>query len=216
MAPSEARLEALRDQLARMERGGGGAAFLPLPLAPAIDRHLPGGGLARGALHEIQMADRNAGFAFAALILGRTTGPVLWIAPAADTPWAPGLHCLGLPPERLLLAGYRQPADGLWLLEEALRTPGLGGAVLRLDVLDLTASRRLQLAVEGSPRIGLLLRAAAEHGPSSATSRWRVASHPDPALRPCWRLALLRCRGGQPAAWLVCHEGGALQVEALP
>ncbi|MFC7611050.1 ImuA family protein [Teichococcus aestuarii] len=167
MAPSEARLEALRDQLARMERGGGGAAFLPLPLAPAIDRHLPGGGTARGALHEIQMADRNAGFAFAALILGRTTGPVLWIAPAADTPWAPGLHCLGLPPERLLLAGYRQPADGLWLLEEALRTPGLGGAVLRLDVLDLTASRRLQLAVEGSPH----RPAAARGGRARAVER---------------------------------------------
>lgn len=213
MATPDARLDALRDQLARMERGGAHSAFPPLSLAPAIDRHLPGGGLMRGALHEIQMADCNAGFAFAGLILGRTAGPVLWITPAADTPWPPGLHRLSLPPERLLLADYWQPADGLWLLEEALRTPGLGGAVLRLDPLDLTASRRLQLAVEGSARIGLLLRQAAEHGPSSATSRWRVASRPDPALRPCWDLALLRCRGGQPAAWQVFFEAGALQVE---
>ncbi|MCI0754865.1 ImuA family protein [Teichococcus vastitatis] len=184
-----------------------------LPLAAAIDRHLPEGGLARGALHEIQMADRQAGVALAELILGRLHAPVLWIAPGGEQPWPPGLQRLGLAADRELLAEFRQPADGLWLLEEALRAPALGGAALRLDRLDRIASRRLQLAAKGSSRIGLLLRDGAEAGPCSAVSRWHVASLPDAELRPRWRLTLLRCRGGQPGAWVVRASDGALWVE---
>lgn len=215
MSASDAVLCDLRASLARIERGTGGDATLPpISLTPPIDDHLPGGGLARGALHEVQASDFGAGLALCTLILSRTDGPVLWISsPAAEGVWAPGLHALGLRADRLLQASYRQPADGLWTMEEALRSPALGGAVLQMDRLDMTASRRLQLAAEGSPRIGLLLRNVAEHGPSSAVSRWRVASLANAAARPRWRLDLLRCRAGRPGSWDIRWDEGGLEVE---
>jgi protein ImuA len=185
-------------------------------LSPAIDEHLPGGGLARGALHEVQATDAGAGLSFCALALARTEGPILWISARPDSVWAAGSQALGLGPDRLLLAHSKTPADGLWTMEEALRCPALGGAVLELDRLDMTATRRLQLAAEGSPRIGLLLRNAAEHGPSSAVTHWRVGSLPDAAARPRWQLDLLRCRAGRPASWQARWEVGQLQVEGAP
>ena len=112
MPAPDAVLRDLRATLARIERGTPGDAPPPLSLCPAIDAQLPEGGLARGALHEIQAADPDAGLAFCGLILGRTTGPVLWISAASDSVWAPGLQALGLGADRLLLARYRQPADG--------------------------------------------------------------------------------------------------------
>jgi protein ImuA len=214
MSAPHAALHDLRASLAGIERGiVADAAPPPISLSAAIDGHLPVGGLARGALHEVQASDLGAGLALCALILSRTDGPVLWISTGAERVWAPGLHALGLNADRLLLASYRQPADGLWMMEEALRSPALGGVVLQLDRLNLTASRRLQLAAEGSPRIGLLLRNVAEHGPSSAVTRWRVASLADAAARPRWRLDLLRCRAGQPGSWDVRWDEGALEVE---
>ncbi|KAA2211169.1 hypothetical protein F0Q34_21545 [Pseudoroseomonas oryzae] len=77
----------------------------------------------------------------------------------------------------------------------------------------MTATRRLQLAAEGSPRIGLLLRNVAGCGPSSAVTRWRVGSLPDTAARPRWQLDLLRCRAGRPASWQACWAAGRLEVD---
>ncbi|ONG59150.1 hypothetical protein BKE38_00305 [Pseudoroseomonas deserti] len=119
----------------------------------------------------MKASDLGAGLALCTLNLSRTNGPVLWISAHAEDVWAPGLHALGLRADRLLQASYRQLADGLWTMEEALRSPASGAAVLQTDRLDMTASRRLQLAAEGSTRVGLLLRNFAEHGPSSAASR---------------------------------------------
>src|SRR5688500_9855411 len=89
-------INALRDQVARLERAGAvpdrRGKLRPVILGvPALDRHLPGGGLARAALHEIAGAgaDREqaaAASGFAALWLARLqqAGPVLWIARAAS------------------------------------------------------------------------------------------------------------------------------------
>src|SRR6476469_5087424 len=81
---------ALRDKVARLERlgssgiGGGNGKLRPVALGvPALDRHLPWGGLPRGALHEVagEGGDREQGAAaagFAALWLARLpqSGPV--------------------------------------------------------------------------------------------------------------------------------------------
>jgi protein ImuA len=215
MPASPALLQELRGRLARIERGMGAAAFPPVPLCEAIDRHLPDGGLARGALHEVLAADPGAAIGFCALVLGRLERPVLWIAPEADAAWPAGLHRLGLCASRLILARYRRPAEGLWAMEEALRSPGLGGAVLVAGRVDLIAARRLQLAAEATGNLGLLLRPAAEAaGPTSAVTRWHAASLPDPAAEPHWQLDLLRCRGGRPAPWRVRHGAEGLRLAA--
>jgi protein ImuA len=214
VSAAASRLQDLRAELARIERGLAGVPLPVLRLCDAIDQHLPEQGLPRSALHEIQASDPGAGLALCALLLSRTEGQVVWIAPRPDAIWAPGLQALGLDVSRLILACYRKPQDGLWTMEEALRCPAIGGVVLRLDQLDLTASRRLQLAAENHGSFGLLLRtAAAGQGPSSATTRWRTTSLPHPAARPHWQIELLRCRGGQPAAWQAEWQAGALWAE---
>src|SRR4051812_36508547 len=144
---------ALRARLARLDQGRsqGGTRESSLPLCPAIDRHLPAGGLARAAVHEVLAADPGAAAGFAALLLARAAagghGSVLWIAEDPDA-WPPGLSRFGLSPADLVLVQVPRPVDGLWAMEEGLRCPGVAGALLMLRDLDLTAARRLQLAAE--------------------------------------------------------------------
>src|ERR1041384_6382003 len=74
----------------------------------AIDRALPGGGLALGAMHEIlgqggEEEDGAAACGFIAGILARLRpGPVLWCLKRPDL-YGPGLLAHGLDPARLLL-----------------------------------------------------------------------------------------------------------------
>ncbi|MDB5316082.1 MAG: hypothetical protein JWO24_1926 [Rhodospirillales bacterium] len=206
-----ATLAALRARVARMERGGAAEALergdgRAIKLSPAIDAALPWGGLARAGLHEITGPDIGAVTAFAALILARTENTVLWIGPEPNA-WPPGLARFGLRPEHLVFVHAGSAQDGLWAMEESLRCPGIGGALLELREIDLTAARRLQLAAESGGPIGLLLRGDAETGQASpALTRWRVSPIAGTGAAhdlgdPGWRLELLRCRGGKPQSW---------------
>jgi protein ImuA len=214
MSASPALLHDLRARLARIERGQGASHCPPLSLCAALDHHLPDGGLARGAIHDVLASDPGAAMGFCAVVLGRLGTSVLWIAPEADAVWPAGLQSLGLCISRLVLVRYRRPADGLWAMEEALRSPGVGGAVLQTSNLGLIAARRLQLAAEATGNIGLLLRPAQDaRSPSNAVTRWQAASLPDPLAAPHWQLDLLRSRGGQPTPWHVaCGPDGVLQA----
>jgi protein ImuA len=65
--------------------------------------------------------------------------------------------------------------------EEGLRHRGLGAVVAEVARLSMTASRRLQLAAEGTGTIGIAIRRwrrqteAADFGqPTAAVTRWRV------------------------------------------
>lgn len=179
-------------------------------VAEGIDRSLPGGGLARGAIHEVIDDATGCCTAFCGHLLGRAGGLAAWIAPprAADLPWPPGLAALGLDPAHLLLieAGG---TDALWAAEQALRSPALAAVVAVLPMLDLAAARRLQLAAEAGGTLGLLLRpgGGARPAPTAARTRWRVTPLPGrggAAHRlgaPRWRLDLLLARGGRPASW---------------
>jgi protein ImuA len=218
-------LERLRARLAQLEAvGRSGGPALPLGL-PGIDRVLPGGGLARGCLHELCGApDRGAALGFAAVLLGRLMaagGHVVWIGSRNEL-FGPGLAELGLAPERLIVVRARPVAARLWALEEALRSPGLAAALAEVDQLSLTQSRRLQLAAETKGVTALLLRPpGAGATPSAAATRWQIAAAPSEAAggprraggRPHWRIALCRCRGGRTGSWHVAwHEDGWREV----
>jgi protein ImuA len=211
-------LAALRAELRRLEGGGRRErAARPVGL-PAIERVLPGGGLARGALHEILATESGwaaaEGFA-ASLVSGLAReGPVLWCL-AEDGLYGPGLARLGLAPERLILVRARRPADLLWAMEEGLKTPGLAAVLGEPKGLDLTASRRLQLAAEDSGVTCLVLRRD-QAGSSVAVTRWRVAPAPSgPSLgtdtrdfglaRARWQVELIRCRGADWAEGAAGH-----------
>ncbi len=218
-------IQALRVQIAMAERHGrmlSGAAALPFGVA-SLDQHLPAGGLLLGAVHELQGAGPDVETAatpalFAAGVLARRPGPVIWISRNGGV-FTHGLLQAGLDPRRLVFVDAGRSV--LLVMEEALRHPGIAGVVGELDGrLDLTTSRRLQLAAEGSQVLGFLIRRSRRFDdpaltqPSAAMTRWRIgAVPPPPALphapdvpglsRPLWRLDLLRCRHGAPASWIV-------------
>ena len=179
-------LQRLRSRIAAIEHGGSGIPHgdecLPLGV-PEIDAHLPWGGLAAGAVHEILDGDaptsnsttkiggalNGAVTAFAAAIAGKAqqarARPIVWIAPRTgprESLYAPGLAGFGLDPVDLIAVrvppGGNFAATALWAMEEALRAPTIGLVCAEIEALDLTASRRLQLAAETSGGMGLLLR----------------------------------------------------------
>ena len=174
---------------------------------PAIDSHLPWGGLALPGLHEIVGSPGDgATIAFIATILRRLGRgrPVLWASMRRPGLYGYGLAALGWDPADLVLARGRRPEDVLWQLEEGLRSGAVAAAVGDGVVPDLTASRRLQLAAEaaGTPAI-ILLPPTAPAPQSVALTRWRITSRPSLGGRPVWNLDLQRCRGGTPARWCV-------------
>ena len=220
VAGRKATLAQLRQSLAQFQGGHGG---LPFGLA-AIDAALPEG-LARGALHEVSglgaAAEEAAeATAFLAGILARLAPerPVLWCLKRRDL-HVLGLARHGLKPGRLILAEARGAAELLWAMEEGLKCRALAAVVGELDGLTLAASRRLQLAAEGSgvtafvlnrhsrSAVVPLMMAAAR--PVAAVTRWRIAALPgrpkgEPGLAPeRWLVELWRCRGGVPARWMV-------------
>ena len=199
---------ALRARVARMERGAAADTGI-LSLTGEIDGALPGGGLARGALHEVLAADPGAAAAFCALILARAIGCVVWIGATPDA-WPPGLSAFGLDPADLVMVRADRPEDGLWAFEEALRSPAVAGALLtvRGPPPDMVAGRRLQLAAETGGGVGLLLMADTEQvSPSPARTRWRIAAMAAEEMeRPCWDVTLLRCSRGRPGTWPVVWE----------
>lgn len=193
----------LRARIRALELGGVPAGAAALGIA-AIDDVLPGGGLARGALHEIEAAGEGgreaalgAASGFAAVLLARFAagrglggasgpgagrGPVLWCQRRIDL-YAPGLAAFGLDPARLIVVRAPAPRQALWVLEEALRGRRLAAVLGEVDGIDLAASRRLQLAARaGTPC--LLLRRGPAPGISAAVTRWRVGPAPGDAAQP--------------------------------
>src|SRR6267154_1499951 len=229
--PRPGPLAALRERIRHIEQPAS-HGVLPFGVA-AIDRALPGGGLALGAVHEILGIDGDeedgaAACGFIAGLLARLRrGPVLWCLKRPDL-YGPGLLAHGLEPTRLVIVTAPRDEDILWAIEEGLRAPGLVAVIGEIGRLPLVAGRRLQLAAERSGITAFLLRrwrnseeaARERERPSAAVTRWRIAALParevdDLRLRqligqPRWRVELLRCRGGVPAQWVV--ESGDVEV----
>ncbi|MDQ2804975.1 MAG: damage-inducible protein, partial [Pseudomonadota bacterium] len=162
MSPGDALTE-LRLRIARIERGGRPAqrlAAVAFGIAD-IDRRIPGHGLTRGALHELAGAGPEvehgaAAALFAACLLARTKGPVLWVMERPDL-FAPALAAVGLAPDQVVYVEAGKAV--LAAMEEGLRHPGLAGVVGEFSGrLGLTPSRRLQLAAEASGAIAFALR----------------------------------------------------------
>jgi protein ImuA len=153
-----ARIDRLRRELWALEAATGlaGECGAPLPLGiPAIDAAL-GGGLGRGALHEIAAtgeAATTAATGFALTLAARLVRPmslgsapcaggsivsdrnsgynVIWIAEDLSlaengAPYGPGLDGIGIAPERLIVVATARGRDVLWAMEEALRCRAIG------------------------------------------------------------------------------------------
>jgi len=213
--PDPATLSALRKAVAALDVTASareGATF-GLGLAP-LDAWL-GGGLPRGALHEVYAppeSDTAAGGFGLGLALRAAGGrPLVWARQdgAEDETgrlYGDGLAALGLDPGRLLLVRARDPMAALRVAGEAARCSALGAALLEISGeargLDLTASRRLALAASASGVTLIVIRLRARPAPSAAASRWHVtaaASTPLEAAapgRPAFNAGLTRHRAG--------------------
>ncbi|MGH6841119.1 MAG: ImuA family protein [Methylocella sp.] len=226
-------VEELRARIQRLE-GAAARRRLVLPFGiAAIDRHLPGGGLALGALHEVAgggngAIDGAAAALFAAGISARMRGKVLWCITRPDL-FAPALAQAGLAPDRVIHVEAGDEKTVLVCFEEGLRHGGLGAAVAEVARLSMAASRRLQLAAESSGAIGIAIRRwrrhteAADFGqPTASVTRWRVSALPATQLpvpgvgRARWWLELIRCRAGESADFEVeaCDAKGRLALPA--
>ena len=156
---SPAALDALRRQVRLIELADSASGrVLPFGVE-AIDERLPGQGLAMGALHEVAGGAEGAlhgaaAASFAAGILARADGPVLWCLRQRDL-FAPALAQAGLPPKRVIFAEAGDEAAILGAMEEGLKYRGLAGVVGEVAKLSMTASRRLQLSAEKSGKNSL-------------------------------------------------------------
>ena len=207
----------LRRLLPRMESIAAETRVLPFGL-PAIDAHLPQGGLVPGALHEVAPkvgGDTAATFGFVAALLGRMPqGPVLLIASSrglirGSRPHGHGLSGVGLDPARVILVDTANEKQALWAMEEALRSAAPAAVAGTIERLDLKTSQRLHLAAGDSGIPLVLLRPAGEMGSSVAVTRWRIAAVAAARdrfgliERWRWHVRLERCRNGKPGEWLV-------------
>lgn len=230
-ASAPAALYTLRRAVAEIEGAHGSLQEGRPALAfgiPCIDAAL-GGGLASGALHEIApQAGVHLGaatglvLALAARMAARKQ--VLWVSPAfaeheAGPLYGSGLAMFGLSLDRVLLLRVTQAADTLWAMEEGLKCRALACVVGELPddapLADLTATRRLTLAVRDGGGFGFLLRHRASPLASAAETRWQVAAgggRPDRfggLGRPTWHISLTKNRHGPTGRWPVAwnhHE----------
>lgn len=232
MRPEPA-IESLRTQIERIEgRSRRAKSVLPFGIAE-VDSRLPGGGLALGALHEIAgggngAIDGAAAALFSAGIAARTKGKILWCITRPDL-FAPAIAQAGLMADRVIYVEAGDDKTVLACMEEGLRHGGLGAVVGETARLSMTASRRLQLAAEGTGTIAIALRRwrrqteATDFGqPTAATTRWRISvlsSTPLPVPgvgRHRWLVELIRARAGESADFELeaCDDTGRLALPA--
>lgn len=155
----------LEEVLQRADVWRGGETVPGIPALPTgftqLDALFPGGGWPRGALTEILLPRPGVGAVSLVLpALARLSQERRWLAWVAPPhlPYAPALSAAGIDLSRSLMIHPRADADGLWAVEQALRS-GTCGAVLAWPATgDMRALRRLQLAAEAGQSWGVLFR----------------------------------------------------------
>ncbi len=215
-------LNELRQHLARLQKPIGvadGPAALPLGVT-AVDDVL-GGGLLRGALHEIAAASEAhlpaaTGFTLALAALATGNKSLVWIAEdmtltESGVPHGAGLEAFGLSPERLVIVAVAHRHELTAAMEEALRCRAVGFVIgeARNGALDTVAVRRLSLAAGDSGALACLLRAQPPRDASTAATRWIVSASSSAIEKnfgpgaPRFAVHLTRNRRGPSASWLL-------------
>ena len=162
-----------------------------------LDTCLPGGGWPIGALTEILYPQEGIGELQLTLpTLARLSQGERWIAWINPplTPYAPALAAHGVNLQRLLWVCTQRPEEGLWALEQALRS-GICAAVLSWPACcDDRTLRRLQLAAEHGQALAFLYRPLeTARKASPAALRLTLQQTPDGLA-----VNFMKCRG----AWI--------------
>ncbi|WP_404404967.1 ImuA family protein [Pelagibacterium halotolerans] len=231
-------IHALRQVLTRLDPTGQAGGMNRFAFGEAaLDAQL-GGGLARGAVHEVFAPITPAAPAAAGFVTGLVLraagakGHVVWIRQRhaqeeTGKLYPQGLAEMGLMPENLTLVLVKDITDVLRAGLEAARCPALGAVVIEpwghSKHLDMTATRRLSLAGGETGVTSFLFRVAAEPEPSAAATRWQVRGHPSRPLAagapgfPAFEAALLRHREGlAQTLWYLEWDRDTLRFRARP
>lgn len=218
-------LEELRQRLQALQKTAGidgDPGVLPLGL-PAVDGVL-GGGLLRGALHEVAASSEAHLAAATGFTLGlaamrgkarEKARALVWIVEdmaltESGAPYGSGLDAFGLLPERLLSVAVAHRRDLMSAMEEALRCRAVGAVIgeVRHGALDAVAVRRLSLAAAESGALAFLLRSAPQRDASTAATRWIVGAAPSSPHRRFefgpsrFAAQLIRNRRGPTVSWI--------------
>ena len=192
----------------------GPGARVPLPRLAVdggrLDAALNGGLLLAGC-HELYGPAATA-FALMLVLACPRPGPILWISDGHNGGrgedgrlHGDGIAELGGDPARLWLVAAGGVVPMLRAASEAQACPALAAVVLESHgearAIDLTVTRRLQLAAAGHGVFTLLLRGGAPR-PSAALTRWQATAAPARRLAadapgpPRLAITLARQRGG--------------------
>ncbi len=229
------RLARLRRHIEKLEKGERAApAACALECGPLR--------LRLGALHEIRALDWRDGpaaeglaLALAGKIAAAASKPVVWIGQrheicSAGRSYGGGLAFFGLNPYHMMFVYPRTAKETLWAAEEAVRASSVAAILIDFlrphGLLNLTATRRLQLAAESSGATAILLRGKDDHEPSAARTKIVVSAAPsavDPydlkaSGNPRWRVFLERCRDGGRGNWVLewdCETGELIEAPPL-
>ena len=221
----------LRRWLVRMEsRGRAPAALLPFEIAE-VDAHLPGGGLPLGHLHEViggGAAIEYAGVAtlFAAGIVARLAGPVLWCLRGRDL-FAPALARIGLHPDRVIYCETWKDRDVLPAMEEGLKCRGLAAVVGDrapdvASVLQSEMERARVFPAEAIPAAVVRMGSTVEFSADTGQQRKVTLVFPGDADIAAGRISILTPIGaaliglspGQSIAWMA-RDGRRHQLTVL-
>ena len=188
--------------------------------AEVLDRLLPAGGLRRGSLVEwlggaADMLDaRGSGatlLALAAAAQAQAEGGVVAIVDRQRQFYPPAAAAWGIDLSATLIVHPNNSRDELWAIDQIARASEITAVLAWPEKLDRLVLRRLQLAVETSGTLGLLVRpATAAREATAADVRLQVRPVPAsasenrgatdglPGSASNWQLQvdLLRSRGG--------------------
>lgn len=195
-------VEALRHQIARLERGPSQCPSEPVSTGcEGLDRVLPDGGFCRGSLVEWLVVGAGSGGETLALIAARQAcrqRGALVVLDGTREFYPPAAIRWGIELQQLIVVHAANTADNLWAFDQALRCPAVAAALAWPNKLDGRTFRRLQLAAEQGNSLGLLVRPeSARHEPSWAGTRLLVEPLPcaSPAAGRRLRVQLLHGRG---------------------
>jgi len=214
----DAGLAALRSLLSEPRLGDG---QVRVPLGHVRADETLGGGLPKGALHEVFAHESSHGGAATGFALGLalrlgTRKPLLWVrqdfsALEFGEIHAAGLLELGLNPDSVILVRAANAGQVLRATAEGLSCASLGAVIAEIPaepkILDLVASRRLAFAAAQKNVTAILVRLAAEPDASAAETRWIVraagSSNNDEWGAPVFAAELTRNRHGRTGNWVM-------------
>lgn len=166
----------------------------------AIDQLLPWGGFPRGSLVE-WLGAAGSGVGLLALVAAQAAKqpgiPLVVVDPWRQF-YPPAAAAWGLSGDNLLLVHPANHQDTLWVLDQALRSPGVAAVWGLVEELAPRPFRRLQLAAEEGGGWGHLVRPLRVRGQPSWGDVQLVVqplASGTPLLGRRWRIELTRYRG---------------------